>query len=322
MKVLVLGGLGFVGSQLDQILENCDATILDNCLSGYIQTKHPFIFGDIRDNTLIQNMIPQYDIIVHLAGIVGAPACDINSNFASSINVAATLNTVKLLTANQKLIFISSTSAYGRQTEDVTENTVLAPLTSYGIHKALGESIVSAGKADFIILRPATAFGASKKVRVDLLPNTLAYTALTKGVIDLFEPHVIRPFIHVQDFAQIVAHAIHGNMPWNQIYNIGDPSLTIQKGQLATIIAESCGAVVQQRSGSDPDQRNYNVSFDKLLNTGYKFSMQNPLTVGVNDIRKWLSEIQQNYDSFCSPYMTQQFINKELGNGVFYQNNL
>lgn len=317
-RILITGGLGFIGSELLRELDT-PAHVLDNCLSGYLKTDpHLLIYGDIRDYSLLDRLLPQYDIIVHLAGIVGAPACSIDEKFSNHINVDATRHIAHSLTEKQKFIFISSTSSYGRQSGVVTEETRLAPLTNYGIHKAIGEQYTIMSKADSIILRPATAFGASQKVRVDLLPNTLAYNALTHGIIDLFEPEVVRPFIHVKDFARVLMYAISGSMPWNTVYNIGDPTLTMTKRELSQHIADRCGAELVIRDGFDPDQRNYDVSFDRLLSTGFIFS-GNALSRCVDDIRQWLPQIQQNYSTFSSPYNTEQFILKEKEHGLFNQ---
>lgn len=315
-RILITGGLGFVGSELlyltsDQFetrFTNID--VLDNLISGYtthIPREINFIYGDIRNDNLMRELIPQYDYVVHLAGIVGAPACSINDRFAFDCNVTGTQNIIRHLTMAQKFIFISSSSAYGQQSERVTEQTELNPLTNYGVHKAVGETLTRNGKAQYIILRPATSFGVSSKTRLDVLPNTLSYIALTKGIIDLFEPHVIRPFIHVSDFAGIIIHALKEYMPWNEVYNIGDPSITLTKQQLAEQIASECSATVVPREGSDPDKRNYDVSFDKLMKTGYKFN-PDPLKTAVYQIRNKLSMLQADPESFSTPYQVERYL--------------
>jgi len=314
MSTLIIGGAGFVGTALMECLKDRDdVAILDNFIWGMdirVPKYFDVIHGDIRDVRLLNRIIPQFDTIVHLAGIVGAPACDLDPDLSHSINVQGTRNIVDACSSGQSIIFISSTSAYGKQSEAVTELTPLVPLTSYGVHKAEGEKIVSNGKADFIILRPATAFGISQRIRIDLLPNTLAYKALTEGVIDLFEPSVIRPFIHVHDFARVVEHAMNDRLTWNEVYNIGDPSLTMLKQDLAKSIAWMATANVTIREGTDPDQRNYDVSFDKLLGTGFKFSKAT-LTRGFYEIKKNIEALRKNPGIYSTTYITQKFIDEE-----------
>ena len=320
-NVLVTGGAGFVGSKVvDLLTESYNVSILDNLLSGPIVDIPPevtFINLDIRDKQELKKILPKYDIIVHLAGVVGFPACDLDKAESYDINVFGTKVITDLLEVDQRFIFASSTSSYGHQTIDVTEETPLAPLTSYGEHKAEGEKIVYSGKANWIILRPATAFGITKRIRLDLLPNTLSFAALTKGIIDLFEPMVIRPFIHVLDFARIIKHAVDNNMHYNTIYNIGDPNLTMLKHELASYIAEECNAKVIQRSGFDPDQRNYNISFDRLLSTGFKFT-PNALKLGVDQIKADIQILEQNPNIFTTPYNFKNYL-KEYNHAVSLQ---
>lgn len=317
--VLLIGGLGFVGTQVCQELESIGLTfdILDNMMSGPLQIRHRVINVDIRDKASLKAIIPQYKTVVHLAGIVGAPACSLDENLSYLINVTGTQNILAAMNKQQRLIFISSTSAYGKQSDIVTEDTPLAPLTNYGRHKALSEQDIKASDIEHIILRPATAFGASRRIRVDLLPNTLMYLAATRGEIDLFEPAVVRPFIHVGDFARIIVHALLGKMPWNTVYNIGDPALTMRKVELATYITNMCNAVLSVRDGTDPDQRNYDVSFDRLLATGFTFNT-GALLLGMAQILQNLDYIQKNYERCCTPFATQQFILKDTANGILY----
>lgn len=321
--ILIIGGLGFVGTQLCRELQSTPLSfdILDNYMSGAIDTPHHTIDADIRDRKALFSIIPQYKTIVHLAGIVGAPACSLDEKLSQHINVIGTRNIIDAIREGQRLIFISSTSSYGKQSGIVTEETPLAPLTNYGVHKALSEDDIalkylSSPWFHSIILRPATAFGVSDRIRVDLLPNTLAYIAATTGIIDLFEPHVIRPFIHVADFARVIVHALLDHMPWDTVYNIGDPALTMTKAELARYITKYCNADLIVREGTDPDQRNYDVSFDRLLATGFQFTT-GALQLGISQILENKVYIQQNYDRCCTPFSTQQFILKDKHRDIF-----
>lgn len=319
VKVLVIGGCGFVGSQLVELLvtqTQHEISILDNNLAGPSCTDNVSTFkADIRDIEAVQKIIPRFDIVVHLAGIVGVPACSVDEQFSFDVNVTGTQNIVRSLRPDAKIIFTSSTSAYGNKVNQVvTEQSQLTPLTNYGLHKLYNETEIIRHTKKYIIVRPATAFGISQRTRLDVLPNTLIYDALTQPVIRIFEPSVIRPFIHVYDFASILLYAINDNMPWENIYNIGDAKLTMQKGDLAKRIAALAEVEVDIISGQDPDQRNYSVSFQKLYNTGFKFGNYSvgtdALTVAFNQIKDKIEDIKANYSSYNTPHHVKEYLKK------------
>jgi nucleoside-diphosphate-sugar epimerase len=313
MRILVTGGCGFVGSQLVQLLiQHTDHTvhILDNELSG--PNRNPAVYlitTDIRDKAAMHQLIPSYDIVVHLAGIVGVPACSVDEQFAFDVNVTGTQNIVRSLRSDAKIIFTSSTSAYGNKVNElVTEESTLTPLTNYGLHKLYGETEIKRHIDNYIIVRPATAFGISQRTRLDVLPNTLIFDALTKPRIDIFEPRVIRPFIHVYDFARVLLFAVQNKMPWKNVYNIGDSNLTMQKGDLARKIAKMANTEVVLMEGNDPDKRNYDVSFQKLYNTGFYSAYIDALPIAFGQIRDNLEEIKANYSSYNTPYHVKEYL--------------
>jgi len=316
MKILVTGGNGFVGSAVVKQLKeeaNHDIAVLDNLMSG--ANIHPDVYlyhEDIRDEFRMSQIIPEFDLVIHLAGIVGVPACSVDEQFAFDVNVVGTQNIVRNLKPGAKIIFTSSTSSYGNKVNQlVTEETSLTPLTNYGLHKLYNETEITRHTNDYIIVRPATAFGMSLRTRLDVLPNTLIYDSLTLPHLKIFEPHVIRPFIHVYDFARVLVYAANGNMPWTEIYNIGDPNLTMQKGELATEIASYARTSIEYVTGNDPDQRNYNVSFDKLLATGFTFG-NFALRHAFTQVEDNFDVIRKNYDQYNTPYNVRKYI-KEYG---------
>lgn len=319
MNILITGGCGFVGSRLAQQLHKrhtWNTTILDNLMTG--ENPNPdirLIRGDIRDTYLMKNIVPQFDTIVHLAAIVGVPACSVDEQFAFDVNVIGTQNIARNLAQGARIIFASSTSAYGNKINElVTEETTLSPLTNYGLHKLYNETEIRNQTKSHIIVRPATAFGLSQRSRIDVLPNTLIYTALTQNAITLFEPDVIRPFIHVYDFARVLEYAIDGHMPFG-IYNIGDPHLTMTKQQLAESIAQMSGVEIVSMSGSDPDKRNYNMSFDKLLVTGFEFNDM-ALRGAFIQIYEELDNIKAHYDEYNAPFHVKEYLRK-YGNNCY-----
>lgn len=320
LNVLVTGGAGFVGTALIDLVKHrkdLRLIVLDNKLSGPTDALEmpknvTLVEGDVRDPELVDGLMRRADIAIHLAGVVGAPACDLDPKFADDVNVKGTLNVLTAL-GDRPIINISSTSVYGNKAGIlVDEETEPTPLTSYGEHKLAAERIVKDFTDRFITFRPATAFGTSQRIRVDLLPNTLAYKALVEQKLDVFEPDVIRPFIHVIDFARALLWAVDNKMPWGHTYNLGRPSLTVKKGDLAKWLCRMAAAEYIERPGTDPDMRNYDVSFDKLVKT--KFEFFGDFNTGFYDMLSAKERIAANYGKYNTVYLTQQFINKERGN--------
>lgn len=313
MNILITGGFGFVGSKLLQLLahrSDINVTVLDNLLSGkqlHNKAVH-FIESDIRNQNVMDKLIPQFDTIVHLAAIVGEPACVISPFFAFYTNVLGTRNILNAMTDKQRIIFTSTSSIYGnRPNELVTELSAPRPINNYAKQKYQSEVEISYSKHDYIIVRPVTAFGITDRTRLDLLVNTLIYEALTTGSISVFEPNVMRPIIHVIDFARILLFAIDGKLGNRETYNIGDSYYTMTKAQLAKQIAMLTGATLYHTDGVSLDPRNYDVSFDKLNATGFVFG-SNRLALAVEQIRAALDTIQKNPNEFNTPYKVERFL--------------
>lgn len=333
-RVLITGGCGFVGTQLLMNLQNrkdLDITVLDNLMSQPSEEVDPFlpwaieasraafINGDVRDQSLLDAIVPIHDVVVHLAGIVGAPACQLNKEVSMDVNYSGICRVLQAMRPGARIIFISSTSVYGQQSNPVDEFSTPNPTSEYGWQKLYGELAVVRANRPFVILRPATAFGVSGRIRVDLLPNTLAYLALTQASLDIFEPDVIRPFIHVIDFARALEFAIDGHLGWYEIYNLGNPELTMTKGHLAQFMASQTGAEITFREGTDPDNRNYDVSFKKFLSTGFEF-LPSTLLLGYEQIKYNVDKIRANYQSYNTVDQTLRFLDsqKEKGYGSVY----
>lgn len=280
-KILITGGAGYVGTSLiPQLLEKgYDVTVFDRLLWGgdvlipfFESENFHFIKGDIRDKITLKAAIKDKDVIVHLAAIVGFPACDMNPKLANETNVGGAKNLAALVSKNQHIIFASSGSNYGRVLDEIcTEETPLRPITRYSQNKTEAELILM-DKTTCTALRPGTAFGVSPRLRLDLLPHQLTLSALKDKKMVLYEAEAIRPFIHVSDFGRAIIHTIeHPKKMKNQVYNLGADSLNYTKRQIAEIISKETGAKIKESSGwEDPDKRTYDVSYKKLSSTGFK----------------------------------------------------
>ncbi len=316
-RVLITGGFGFVGSQLLSMLarrNDISVAVVDNFVSGSrLSTKGiKFIHGDIRNPQLAEKWVKDFDTIIHLAAIVGEPACLIDPTFAYDTNVIGTRNILQAMTDGQRIIFTSSSSVYGnRPDETVNEDTLPLPLNNYSQQKYTAEKEIIASGRDYIILRPATAFGVSERTRMDLLVNNLIYDALTTQLLQIYEPNTMRPIIHVIDFARILIEAMDGRMGNNEIYNIADNTYNVTKWILASHIATLCAAKVVLAEGTNLDPRDYDIAVNKLLNTGFQFPMGR-VELAIEQIKSVQHEIALKPKTFTAPYRVKAFLKKEL----------
>ncbi len=306
MKILVTGGAGYIGSVLvpELLRAGHEVTVIDNFLYNQQSLLDVCNFktltvvrGDARDTELLKKHLPGKDFVIPLACIVGAPACDADPVAATSINRDAVLTLLKLRTAEQKIIFPNTNSGYGRMQEGVAycdETSPLEPVSLYGKLKVETEkALLAAGNA--ITFRLATVFGASPRMRMDLLVNDFVYRALIDRTAVLFEPHFKRNYVHVRDVTRAFMHAMeHFDSMKNEAYNVGLSDANLSKSELCAEIKKQLPQFVYVESaiGEDPDKRNYIVSNAKIEATGFK--PQVSLTEGIAELVKAYQIIRKN----------------------------
>jgi len=283
-KILVTGGGGYIGSVLVPELLRMGhiVTVIDNFMYGQHSLLDvanmktlTVVRGDARDEALMKKHISGKDFIIPLACIVGAPACDRDPAKARSTNLEAVELILKLRTPDQKIIFPNTNSGYGRMAQGVAfcdEKSPLDPISLYGKLKVQAErELLEAGNA--ITLRLATVFGASPRMRMDLLVNDFVYRAVTDRSNLIFEGHFKRNYIHVRDVAKAFMHAMdHFDEMKNEPYNVGLSEANLSKLELCAAIKKQIPhfVFVESEIGKDPDQRNYIVSNTKIEATGYQ----------------------------------------------------
>lgn len=277
-KILVTGGLGYIGSQFihrSTIIDNeyTKIDVLDNMYYNQEPVYHQLksYVNIIKDDVRNFKNWSDYDIIVALHAYVGQPVCSkIDSNEVISVNYQSVVDMIGKLN-NQLLIFPSTNSSYGQNTTGVcTEETPLKSLSLYASTKDNAEQEVLKYK-NGIAFRLATVCGASPRFRKDLLVNNWCFDAYLNKKLEIFEPHFRRNFININDVCDAFHFAI--KYPWKLIgntHNLGQDDANMTKGQLAEKICKYFNAELKYISGRDSDQRDYEVSSAKLANLGFK----------------------------------------------------
>ena len=304
-KVLITGGAGYLGSVLTEVLLGKDyqVTILDNLI--YKQTSvapfsyHPnfnFVFGDVTSELLLKSLVETHDIIIPLAAIVGMPACKAQPELTVKVNYEQVKNITKWITKNQKIILPNTNSQYGSSIEIITEDSPFKPLSLYAETKCNAEKVLL-DSGNGIVLRLATVFGMSYRMRMDLLVQDFVYKAITDGYLVLFESHFIRNYIHIRDIAGAFLFMIENYEKCNNnAFNVGLTSANCTKLELAQTIQKFVPdlVIVENNFKQDLDQRNYMVSNSKLENAGWVpiFTLED----GIKELIKGYQLIKKSKD--------------------------
>lgn len=243
----------------------------ESLLSSSLYNNFKLIKGDIRDEEILKKAMDDVDYIIHLAAIVGYPACSKDPELAKTTNIDGTKLIVKNLKPNQKIIFSSTGSCYGAIPDGYcTEETPISPLSLYGLSKAEGENIIR--EVDGVILRLATIFGISQRLRLDLLINDLVFKALKEKQFEVYESHFKRTFLHIKDVARAFIFSIENyERMKGQIYNVGGDSLNYTKMDICNFIKKALPdcRITPSDNGTDADKRDYQVSYEKIRKIGF-----------------------------------------------------
>lgn len=305
MKILITGGAGYVGTSLiPQLLaKEHKVTVFDNLAFGGDQLlpffRNPnfeFIKGNIRNLDDVKMAVRDHDCIIHLAAIVGYPACRKDPILARAVNVDGTKNVISATSKSQLIIYASTGSNYGTVDDVCTEETPLNPLSLYGQTKTLAEKMLLDNRTT-IAYRFATAFGVSPRLRLDLLINDFTYKAMTQGYLVIYEKHFMRTFIHVHDMGRAFLFAIENSDKMkDNVYNVGSNKMNYSKEDICEKIRAKTNAYIHYADiGEDADKRNYVVSYEKLSSLGYDTSIT--VEEGIDELLKALNAVQ-----FKTPY--------------------
>lgn len=323
--ILVVGGAGYIGSLICQQLLDAGhkVHVLDSLIYGSAAIKplmnHPsfqLIVGDCRNIQSVVSAVKGVGAIIHLAAIVGDPACNQDQKSALEINYAATRMLVEIAKGSgvQRFIFASSCSVYGATEIVADEHSAVGPLSIYGQTKVDSEKAILEACSDNFhptILRLATVFGLGRRPRFDLVVNLLTARAVNEGVITIFNGEQWRPFIHVRDVAKGFVTVLHAPLQVvnGQIYNLGDSRQNYTLAQVAAEIRQLCPATEVQNVANS-DRRNYQVSFAKIRRElGFQSTVS--LQEGIMELKEAFESgsIEDYTDSW---YNNQKFL-KSLG---------
>ena len=305
MKILVTGGSGYIGSVLVPHLLRCghDVIVLDNfmyrqnpLLEHCYDKRLTIIRGDARDPSTVKKALDGVNVIIPLAAIVGAPACDMDRLAAVTTNTDAVKLITRLAGKSQRIIIPITNSGYGVGQKGIhcTEKTPLNPISLYGRTKVEAEKEVLK-RGNGISLRLATVFGVSPRMRIDLLVNDFTYRAVKDRFIVIFQGHFKRNYIHIRDVARAFTHCIdHFDIMKDEAYNVGLSDANLSKLELCALIKKELPGFVYMESpiGEDPDKRDYIVSNEKIEKRGFRPEFS--LTDGIRELVKGYAIIKDS----------------------------
>jgi len=303
-KVLVVGGAGYLGSVLCRKLldKGYYVRVLDNLTYGddginelYNRTKFEFIKGDMRDIQTVVDAVKDVDAVIHLAAIVGDPASALDPEETIEINYFGTKLLAEVCKYSQinRFIFASTCSVYGASLSPdikINEKSQLNPVSLYAEMKLKSErGILEIADENFspTILRMATLFGKSPRMRFDLVVNILTIKALKEKKFTIFGGEQWRPNLHVSDAAEAYLTCLEApiNKINMEIFNVGsnDENYKIREiGEMIHTLIPEAKMIIDEKK---IDKRNYNISFDKI-GKNLDYSIQYTIKDGIKELKK------------------------------------
>jgi nucleoside-diphosphate-sugar epimerase len=305
-RVLVTGGAGFVGSMVvaDLLAHGYAARVLDPLMYGgdallpfFFEPGFELVRGSVADEPVLDKALEGCDLVVHLAAIVGFPACRKHPELAMAVNVGGSKLLAQLAPRNVPIIYASTGSNYGAiETGICTEDVPLNPLSLYARTKVDAERILLE-RGNAVALRFATGFGVSRRLRLDLLVNDFVFQALKRKNLVVYEKGHMRSFIHVRDMSAAILFTTQNiDRMVDQVFNTGTESMNLTKEQICERLRQRLEFFLHYAdAGKDEDARNYYVSYEKIRKLG--FEPRIGLDRGIDELSRGLAAVE-----FPNPY--------------------
>ncbi len=302
-KVLVTGGAGYIGSILvRQLLEKgYSVRVIDSLKWGgdalydvFLDPKFEFLKGDIRDGHALDEAIDGVEGIVHLAAIVGDPACRKFSDEAKATNWEATVNLFEKAekVGVDRFVFASTCSNYGKMAESegfVDESSQLNPVSLYAELKVKFEDYILQKRKDSNIcstsLRYSTVYGYSPRIRFDLTVNEFTRNVTLGETVEIWGEQFWRPYCHVDDLARAAVHVLESpkERVRANVFGVGHTDENYQKGMIMREIMKVVPNAEAKFVDKSEDPRDYRVNFEKIKNE-LGFSITKTVPEGIKEI--------------------------------------
>lgn len=332
MKILVAGDRGYIGTVLTRLFSNAghtvdglDSGLYEGCDLGPIPDLAPGRRPlDIRDVEAAH--LAGYDAVVCLAALSNDPLGHLNPAATYSVNLDGTLHLARTskLAGVERFLFASSCSLYGAAgSEAVAEDAELYPVTPYGETKVMAETELTKLADDSFsptYLRNATAYGASPRLRLDIVANNLTAVAMTTGEVRLESDGTPwRPLVHVEDICRAFLAVL--GAPREKVhaeaFNVGRAEDNVQVRDIAEMVRERvAGSILSFAEGAGPDLRNYRVDFSKLNDTFPHLDLRWTVRAGVDELALAYADAGLTYNDFTSSrFVRLRRINELLADG-------
>ena len=305
MRVTVTGGAGYIGAcaTRELLAAGHEVTVLDSLLHGQEPVAAALeaagarlVRGDVRDAAARAAALDGAEAVVHLAAIVGDPACAADPEVSHAVNVEGTRALVEAAAGVERFVFASTCSNYGRMADPlvpVDETAPLAPVSLYAEQKVAIERELLARDGAFTCLRFATIYGVAERMRFDLTVNEFTRDLWDGRTLEVYGEQFWRPYVHVADAARAIAMvlAAPAERVAGRVFNVGDSDENYRKLDLVEVIRERLPAADVRFVHRDEDPRDYRVAFERIRSElGFEPVMRVPdgvaeLLVGLEERR-------------------------------------